>query len=162
MKNFGGEHEDPDDLKRIFWMQLVRLIVHCVAVLVFTGVIAYRVFHANFSAFFHFQSFDFSQFISLILAFFSILLSAAFYFKATDTSNKFYDRTYLFMKDLGDILGRMEERFGERLQNISEATGEIRREFMRSGNENRSPVATTDAIATPRAAIATRTPEEHQ
>lgn len=140
-------------------MELVRLIVHCIAVLTFTGVIAYRIFHANFSAFFHFQAFDFSQFISLILAFFSIALSAAFYFKATETSNKFYDRTFAFMKNLFEILGRIEERFGERLQNITEATGEIRREFMRSGNENRSPVAITDAIATP-GASAPRTPEE--
>jgi predicted RNase H-like nuclease (RuvC/YqgF family) len=47
-------------------------------------------------------------------------LSVAFYFKATDTSNKFYDNTYKFTKEISEILGRIEAGFGERLRHLDE------------------------------------------
>lgn len=58
--------------------------------------------------------------ISLLLAFFSIFISILFYFKSTDTSNKFYDNSYNFMKDISVTLGKIEERFGEKLNNIND------------------------------------------
>jgi len=67
-----------------------------------------------------FTKIGFSDFLSLSLAIFSISLSAAFYFKATDTSNRFYDNTYNFMKDISENLGRIEERFGEQLKHLDE------------------------------------------
>lgn len=56
--------------------------------------------------------------ISLVLALFSIWLSALFYFKANEASNKFYDNTYQFTKDISEKIGRIEERFGKDLTNI--------------------------------------------
>ena len=56
--------------------------------------------------------------ISILLALFSIGISIAFYFKASETSNTFYITSYELMKDQSMLLGRFEERFGERLGNV--------------------------------------------
>ncbi|EPY12125.1 hypothetical protein [Paenibacillus alvei] len=56
--------------------------------------------------------------ISLVLALFSVGLSALFYFKANEASNQFYDNTYQFTKDISEKIGRIEERFGKDLDNI--------------------------------------------
>lgn len=61
-----------------------------------------------------------TDFISLTLALFSIGLSAWFYFKANETSSKFYDNTYQFTKDISEKIGRIEERFGKDLTNIEQ------------------------------------------
>lgn len=57
--------------------------------------------------------------ISVLLAFFSIFISVFFYMKASDTSNSFYDRSYDIMKDVSVSLGKIEERFGERLNSMN-------------------------------------------
>lgn len=57
--------------------------------------------------------------LSMLLAFFSIFISIFFYFKADETSNKFYDSSYEFMKEQSVLLGRIEERFGEKFESLS-------------------------------------------
>jgi len=66
------------------------------------------------------KEFGFSDLISLILAIFAMSLSIAFYFKANETSNLFYDNVYKFTKDTSEILGRIEAGFGEKLRHINE------------------------------------------
>lgn len=56
--------------------------------------------------------------LSMLLAFFAIFISIFFYFKADETSNKFYISSYAFMKDQAVLLGRIEERFGEKFENL--------------------------------------------
>lgn len=56
--------------------------------------------------------------LSMLLAFFSIFISIFFYFKADETSNKFYDSSYEFMKEQSVLLGRIEERFGEKFESL--------------------------------------------
>jgi DNA repair exonuclease SbcCD ATPase subunit len=63
---------------------------------------------------------DFYAFLSLLLALFSVGLAVLFYFKATDTSNAFYDNTYKFTKDIAELLVRIESGFGERLKHLDE------------------------------------------
>lgn len=63
---------------------------------------------------------DFPILISLLLALFSVALSALFYFKATDSSNTFYDNTYKFTKDIAELLTKMESGFGEKLRHLDE------------------------------------------
>mgnify|MGYP003121778212 FL=1 len=82
------------------------------------ALIAYKLAVSELN--FDFSKFDFSDLLSLTLAIFSIGLSVAFYFKATDTSNKFYDNTYKFTKEISEILGRIEAGFGERLRHLDE------------------------------------------
>jgi hypothetical protein len=54
------------------------------------------------------------------------MLAVMFYYKATDTSNLFYDNTYKFTKDISIILGRIEAGFGERLKHLDEGYSGIR------------------------------------
>jgi hypothetical protein len=94
-----------------------------VAVLV--GVFTWKVATVDFSN----VQLDFGAVLSIILAFFAIGLSVAFYFKATDTSNLFYDNTYKFTKDISEILGRIEAGFGERLRHLDEGYSGLRDTF---------------------------------
>lgn len=71
------------------------------------------------------NNFSMESLLSLLLAFFSIFISIFFYFKASDTSNKFYDNSYFFMKDISVTLGKIEERFGEKLNNINEKISQV-------------------------------------
>ncbi|WP_407494664.1 hypothetical protein [Elizabethkingia anophelis] len=64
------------------------------------------------------ENIDYTLLLSFLLAFFSMILSMMFYFKSNDSSNKFYDNTYKFTKDISIILGRIESGFGEKLQNL--------------------------------------------
>ncbi|MFM2334285.1 MAG: hypothetical protein RIS91_288 [Bacteroidota bacterium] len=77
-----------------------------------TLLLVYKLAVSNLS--FDFSKFDFNALLALLLSLFAIGLSVAFYFKATDTSNLFYDNTYKFTKEISEILGRIEAGFGER------------------------------------------------
>lgn len=104
------------------------------------GVIVYKLLISNLT--FDFSKFDFSDLLSLILALFSIGLAVAFYFKATDTSNDFYDNTYKFTKDISEILGRIEAGFGERLKHLDEGYSGINEKIL--ANQLKSPQVTVE------------------
>ncbi len=70
-------------------------------------------------------NFGFSDLLATILAFFAISISFVFYFKASDTSNKFYNNTYTFTKDISEKLGRMEERFGQQLEYLNDGYNKV-------------------------------------
>lgn len=99
--------------------------------LLFSGLIVYKLAVSDLA--FDFSKFDFNILLSLILAIFAIVLSVAFYFKATDTSNLFYDNTYKFTRDISEILGRIEAGFGERLKHLDEGYTGLRDKFDNSG-----------------------------
>jgi len=82
------------------------------------AIIAWKLLDAEFKV--DLASFSFNDFLALILALFSVALSVAFYFKASDASNQFYDNTYKFTKEMSEILGRIEAGFGERLRHLDE------------------------------------------
>jgi hypothetical protein len=71
-------------------------------------------------------NFDFSKLgltdiLSLFLAIFSMGISVAFYFKASDTSNEFYNNSYKFTQEMSKSLERIYSAFGEKLNNLNEA-----------------------------------------
>ncbi len=66
------------------------------------------------------NNFSIESLLSLLLAFFSIFISIFFYFKASDTSNNFYDKSYDIMKDVSVTLGKIEAQFGEKLSIMNE------------------------------------------
>lgn len=96
---------------RTNWLKII-------VILVLTIIIGVKLILSDLN--FDFSKFEFSDLLSLILAIFSIGLAVAFYFKATDTSNQFYDNTYKFTRDISNILGRIESGFGERLRHLDE------------------------------------------
>ncbi|MBE0566953.1 MAG: hypothetical protein IH621_13415 [Krumholzibacteria bacterium] len=77
------------------------------------------------------DKFGFVELLATLMAFFAIGLSVAFYFKATETSNTFYDNVYHFTKDTSEILGRIEAGFGERLRHLDEGYSGLREKFDR-------------------------------
>jgi hypothetical protein len=97
-----------------------RLLIECVciAMLVFLGVVSWRIAWSNWNV--DLSKFEFSDLLALIMGLFAVAMSVAFYFKATDTSNKFYDNVYKFTQDTSEILGRIEAGFGEKLRHLDE------------------------------------------
>ena len=100
-----------------------------IAVLMFFGVMSFKLFSMDLRL--DIKEFGFTDLLSMLVAFFAIGLSVIFYFKATDTSNRFYDNSYAFTKDVSEILGRMEAGFGERLKHLDEGYSGIRDKFDR-------------------------------
>jgi len=95
--------------------------VKAFSTLVLVGVIAYKIYITPTSL-----SIDFPTLLSLLLALFAVALSALFYFKATDTSNAFYDNTYKFTRDIAQLLVKIESGFGERLRHLDEGYSSMR------------------------------------
>ena len=97
------------------------------SIIILFSVVAWRIAWSSFSL--DLTKFDFSDLLAMILALFAMLMSVAFYFKSTDSSNQFYDNIYNFTQKTSEILGRIEERFGERLKHIDEGYGRIQSRF---------------------------------
>ena len=97
------------------------------SLIILFAVVAWRVAWSQFSL--DLSKFDFSDLLAMILAIFAIGMSVAFYFKSTDSSNQFYDNIYNFTQKTSEILGRIEERFGERLKHLDEGYGRIQSRF---------------------------------
>lgn len=97
------------------------------SIIVLFAVTAWRIAWSSFSL--DLSKFDFSDLLAMILALFAIAMSVAFYFKSTDSSNQFYDNIYNFTQKTSEILGRIEERFGERLKHLDEGYGRIQSRF---------------------------------
>lgn len=72
---------------------------------------------------------DSSTLLSLILAFFSIYLSAQFYFKATEQSNQFYNTAFNHNKNISESLSGMRGEFGTSLRMIEESSNYLRGRF---------------------------------
>lgn len=77
------------------------------------------------------SAFAFTDLLALILSLFSVWLAVAFYFKANEASNLFYNNTYRFTSEMSEILGRIEAGFGERLKHLDEGYSGLRDRFDR-------------------------------
>jgi hypothetical protein len=98
--------------------------VKAISTLVIVGVFSFKVYQTPIAL-----TVDFPTLLSLLLGFFSVGLAALFYFKATDTSNAFYDNTNKFTKDIAQLLAKIEAGFGERLKNIEDSNTSVRDQF---------------------------------
>lgn len=104
--------------------------VKAISTLVMVSVISYKVYLTPIDL-----TVDFSTLLSLLLALFSVALAALFYFKATETSNTFYDNTYNFTKDIAQLLVKIESGFGEKLRNLDEGYTSMRDSLQHYGNK---------------------------
>lgn len=86
-------------------------VVGGIGAVMFIGLLCYRLVKTDFS---------FDSILSTLLAFFSIFISIFFYFKADETSTNFYKSSYDIMRDVAVTLGKIEERFGEKLNSLNE------------------------------------------
>jgi hypothetical protein len=95
--------------------------VKAISTVILVGVCEYKIYSTPTTL-----TVDFPTLLSLLLALFSVGLAALFYFKATETSNAFYDNTYKFTKDIAELLVKIESGFGERLRNLDEGYSSMR------------------------------------
>ena len=92
------------------------LITSCVAIIIVLITLCIMLYKNNFVM---------ESLISLLLAFFSIFMSVFFYFKADEASNRFYETSYNFMKEVSVTLGKIEERFGEKLNSLNDKVSHL-------------------------------------
>ena len=114
--------EDAEEQLKKFTGLAIRI-----AIIILFAVGAWRLAWSGISI--DLSKFDFSDLLALILALFAVAMSVAFYFKSTDSSNQFYDNIYNFTQKTSEILGRIEERFGEQLRHLDEGYGRIESRF---------------------------------
>lgn len=115
--------------------------VKAISVLVIVGVFSYKVYLTPINL-----TVDFPTLLSLLLALFSVGLAALFYFKATETSNTFYDNTYNFTKDIAQLLVKIESGFGEKLRNLDEGYAAMRNQLQRDPAYNSEAKETKQKI----------------
>lgn len=98
-----------------------------IAVIALIVIVAWKAISADFS--FTFGEIEASDLLSLLLALFAIGLSVAFFVKANEVSNMFYDNMYKFTKDNSELLGRMESGFSEQLRHLDQGYTGLRDKF---------------------------------
>jgi len=108
---------------------LTLAVLRDVVIVLVIAIIAWKLLTSEFQI--DLSKFSFSELLALILSLFSVSLSVAFYFKASDTSSRFYDNSYKFTKEMAEILGRIEAGFGEKLRHLDEGYSGIRDKFDR-------------------------------
>lgn len=112
-------------------------VVTSICVIMFVALMCYSLYKNNLST---------ESILATFLAFFSIFMSVFFYFKADETSTKFYDSSYKFMKDISVTLGKIEERFGEKLNSLNDKMSHIDKEKNAISNEIRDKEEDKDKI----------------
>ena len=78
---------------------------------------------------FDFTNLNLESILTVVISFFAIFLSVLFYFKATESSNHFYNNSYTFTKDISETLRGIEAGFGEKLKNIDKGYEDFRKSF---------------------------------
>jgi len=106
--------------------------VKAICTVMLVAVLSYKIYTTPFNV-----TVDFPTLLSLLLALFSVALAALFYFKATETSNTFYDNTYTFTKDIAQLLVKIESGFGERLKHLDEGYTSMR-DYLQNPQERKA------------------------
>lgn len=114
-----------DKLENGSFLTIVK--IKDIIIIAFIVIVSWKLLNSDITI--NIKEFGFTDLISLLLAIFAMSLSIAFYFKANDTSNLFYDNVYKFTKDTSEILGRIEAGFGEKLRHIDEGYVGLRNKF---------------------------------
>lgn len=134
--------EENKNITTLWSVDGLWVIVKALSVVMFLGVVAFKIIVTPFSL-----TIDFSAVLSLLLALFSVGLAALFYFKATETSNTFYNNTYNFTKDIAQLLVKIESGFGERLRNLDEGYSSMR-DYLQNNKGNQSSFEDNSASET--------------
>jgi hypothetical protein len=115
---------------------ILRLIRE-IAIIGVASYLAIRVFSGDLSI--DFTKLTPSELVSILLAFFSISLSAAFYFAATNASNQFYDNINKFNKDTSELLGRLDEQIKHVNSGQKELGERIDKRYLENNNGDDEP-----------------------
>ena len=119
--------------------EIIKLGRELAMLLVLVGL-AFRVAFSDFSL--SLGSLSATDIVAMLLAFFAIALSAAFYFKSSEASSQFYDNMHKFTQDTSVILGKIESKFGEQLRSIEQKSADLKasvdRYYENGGNKSAS------------------------
>jgi len=100
------ENQSP---KRVDFFTVSEAIIKYIVILSLTGAFIWSFITGDLV-----KSFTDTS-VPILLAFFAMGLSAAFFFKDSDASNKFYDRSYNFTNQITEILTEMKATQNEKL-----------------------------------------------
>lgn len=122
------------EIESINWSisNIIRLLRE-IAFLLVLVYLAFSFINGNTSISFGTKELTASEIISILLAFFAILLSAAFYYMSTQQSNLFYHNIHQFTKDTSEILGRLDEQ----VKNIGGKQTELKDTFEKNYTYNK-------------------------
>lgn len=112
--------------KKPSFLRKTIYVVAAISTVLFVLLVCLSIYKNNFTT---------ESILATLLAFFSIFMSVFFYFKADETSTKFYDSSYKFMKDISVTLGKIEERFGEKLNSLNDKVSHLDRESKEATEE---------------------------
>lgn len=127
------ESKPNSEIKSIDWS--INNIIRLLREIAFLFVLVYLAFsfiNGDSSISFGTKELTASEIISILLAFFAILLSAAFYYMSTQQSNLFYHNIHQFTKDTSEILGRLDEQ----VKNIGGKQTELKDTFEKNYTYN--------------------------
>ncbi len=94
-------------------MKQTITITICIIIVIFALSISYTTVFTEKDI-----NLEISTILSIILALFSIGLSAKFYFDASKTSNDFYRNSFDYMKQQSELLIKIDEKFGGKFENL--------------------------------------------
>lgn len=123
--------------KRTNPIKITICIVGGIGCIMFIAILCYSILKSEFSL---------DSILSTLLAFFSIFISIFFYFKADETSTNFYNSSYGFMKDISVTLGKIEERFGEKLNSLNDKVSHLDRISSEASEEIKDKKDDKDSI----------------
>ncbi|MDP4489261.1 hypothetical protein QDG88_15150 [Pseudoalteromonas piscicida] len=137
--------------------EIIRIIRE-VALIIVVILLGYRIVNSEFSI--NLGTLSVTDIVALLLAFFAIGLSAAFYFKSSDSSNQFYDNMHKFTQETSVLLGKIESKFGEQLKNIEQKSQDLKESVDRYYSSNSS--GASEDIAKEKAATEKQVSESEQ
>lgn len=118
-------------------VKITICIVGGIGSVMFIAILCYSILKSELSI---------DSILSTLLAFFSIFISIFFYFKADETSTNFYNSSYEFMKDISVTLGKIEERFGEKLNSLNDKVSHLDRISNETSEEIKDKTNDKDSI----------------
>lgn len=132
--NKASDSLQPDISKSFDWStaNIIKLLRESVLLIVL-AYLAFSFISGKIGISFGTKALTASEIISILLAFFAILLSAAFYYMSTQQSNLFYHNVHQFTKDTSEILGRLDEQ----VKNIGGKQTELRDTFEKNYTYNK-------------------------
>lgn len=118
-------------------VKITICVVGGIGCIMFIAILCYSIVKSELSI---------DSILSTLLAFFSIFISIFFYFKADETSTNFYNSSYEFMKDISVTLGKIEERFGEKLNSLNDKVSHLDRISTETSEEIKDKTDDKDKI----------------
>lgn len=137
--------------------EVIRIIRE-IAVICVVLLVGYRVINSDFNI--NLGTLSATDIVALLLALFAVGLSAAFYFKSSDSSNKFYDNMHKFTQDTSVVLGTIQSGFGEQLKNIEQKSQDLKESVDRYYTSNGADVS--EEIAREKAATEKQVSDSEQ